>query len=465
MHGLAGLGRAQDVAERDEVALLVGHLDPDRRPTRDRRQDAHVGRGHRVRDVLVEACHAGDLHAGGELELVARDGGADGHPHEARLDTVGGERGFEDAARLFHEPFVDLLSRAAGEQAQRGQLPTALLRRRAEWDLELLDDGLVRVLVFGVVVFGVVVDVDVELGRLVLVDRLVAGHCIGRGGLLLEVVDHRHRVRRLAHVDHGVPGDAAAGAVSRQRRHRPDDAARCRMHWSHSVGRTRRDGTQGRPSEDEETRDPEPDEHQRRARGREHPLERQRDDRSQVATGVAELVDWSTPPIGPERELQQAGRRDRDQREPETEPQPLDGCTATDERDADARERDRHGEPRPADEQADAVAERLADHAGPVRVDPERGEDGDDDAGEAGQIALVALDRLAPSRPARRAARGGRLLGLGLRLLSGDHSNHNRNSSNMSNTGCSKVGVARWADGERRSQHEVEAGGIERARP
>ena len=61
----------------------VGHLDADRLAARDRRQDAHVGRRHRVGDVLVEARDPGHLHAGAELELVAGDRRAHHHARRA----------------------------------------------------------------------------------------------------------------------------------------------------------------------------------------------------------------------------------------------------------------------------------------------------------------------------------------------------------------------------------------------
>ena len=55
MRGPAGLVAQQDVAQRHELALLVGHLDADGRAAGDRGEDADVGRRHRVGDVLVQA--------------------------------------------------------------------------------------------------------------------------------------------------------------------------------------------------------------------------------------------------------------------------------------------------------------------------------------------------------------------------------------------------------------------------
>ncbi len=55
--------RLEDVAQRDELARPVRHLDADGRLARDGCEDAHVGRRHGVGDVLGEAGDAGDLDA------------------------------------------------------------------------------------------------------------------------------------------------------------------------------------------------------------------------------------------------------------------------------------------------------------------------------------------------------------------------------------------------------------------
>jgi hypothetical protein len=87
----APLFGVEDVAERDELACPIRHLDADGRLARYGRQDAHVGRGHGVGDVLGQAGHAGHLHAGTELELVAGDGRPDAAPDQPRVHAVGGE--------------------------------------------------------------------------------------------------------------------------------------------------------------------------------------------------------------------------------------------------------------------------------------------------------------------------------------------------------------------------------------
>ena len=119
------LRRRQQVAEGDELAGVVGHLDADRRAAGDRRQDAHVDGRHGVGDVALQAGDAGDLDAGAELELVAGDGRADGHADERRVDAVLGERLLEHpAARLDLGP-VDRLGAGAVEERDRRQRPRA----------------------------------------------------------------------------------------------------------------------------------------------------------------------------------------------------------------------------------------------------------------------------------------------------------------------------------------------------
>ena len=69
----AGLLGVEDVAQRDQLAGAVGHLDADGRLARDGGEDAHVGRRHGVGDVLGQAGHPGHLDPGAELELEAGD--------------------------------------------------------------------------------------------------------------------------------------------------------------------------------------------------------------------------------------------------------------------------------------------------------------------------------------------------------------------------------------------------------
>ena len=72
--GLRGLREVvEDVAERDEVRRGVRHLDADGLLAGDRREDADLRRGERVREVVLQRGDLRDLRSGGELKLVARD--------------------------------------------------------------------------------------------------------------------------------------------------------------------------------------------------------------------------------------------------------------------------------------------------------------------------------------------------------------------------------------------------------
>jgi hypothetical protein len=311
--------------------------------------DADVGRCHRISDVLVEARDPCDLDAWSELELVTRHGRADGHADESGLDAVRGEGGLEHAPGLFDQPLIDLQRGAASEEVQCGQLPGAPARRGAERDLELLDDlGCRLVFVVGLVV----VDRNVELGRLPFVFVFFGRLLVGLVFLRLDVVDEGHRLtgRGRAHVDHVVTCGARAEALARQRRHRTDDSPRGGVHRPDAVCRTHRNRSQGRAGQDQQPGDAEADEHERRAGSRQDALQRDGHDRAEVSARISELVDRSAPLRWTERELQEPCCRDGQKREREREPQPLDGSAATDERDADARERDRGGEAHPADE-------------------------------------------------------------------------------------------------------------------
>ncbi len=229
-----------------------------------------------------------------------------------------GERGLEHAARLLDEALIDLLRRAASEEVQRRQLPCSPARGGAERDLELLDD-----LGFGfglVCVVFVLVDRDVELGRgvelllVVVRDSLFVFFVLG-----LDVVDEGHGLvdGGLADVDDLAARWLRAEPLTRERRHRSDDPASRGMHRPHAVSRAHCDGTQRRAREDQEAGDTETDEHERRARRREHALQREGDERAEISTRISELVERRAPVGRPERELQQTGRRHREECERE----------------------------------------------------------------------------------------------------------------------------------------------------
>ena len=71
--GPVGRRILEDVPETDEATLAVGNLDADRLLAGDRSKDANIGRGEGVGEVVLELGYLGDLRAGGEPQLVARD--------------------------------------------------------------------------------------------------------------------------------------------------------------------------------------------------------------------------------------------------------------------------------------------------------------------------------------------------------------------------------------------------------
>ena len=81
-----------DVAEADDAAARVRDLDADRLFARDRGQDADVGRGQRVGEVVAELGHFLDLGAGREAQLVAGDVRAADDADDLRLDPEVAER-------------------------------------------------------------------------------------------------------------------------------------------------------------------------------------------------------------------------------------------------------------------------------------------------------------------------------------------------------------------------------------
>ena len=111
-------GRAQDVAEHHEVAVLVGHLDADRGLAGDRRLDPHVGRSQRVGDVAGQRQHLVDLRAGGDLDLVHRDRRAAVGARDVRIDPEVAKRLLE---RLVHLRLVGTVGRRGRRLAEQIQ--------------------------------------------------------------------------------------------------------------------------------------------------------------------------------------------------------------------------------------------------------------------------------------------------------------------------------------------------------
>ena len=234
------------------------------------------------------------------------------------------------------------------------------------------------------------------------------------------------------------------------------------MYRSHAARGTGSERLDRRSGEDEQTGQADADQHESGAGGREHPLHRKRRGGAKESASVTELVECGVPLAGAERQLEETGRGDREQCEPQGQANALSWCAASDERNADDDQRDRHGESHPPDEEPDALPQGRSHHAGPICVDPETSDDRHDEARQAGEVALVTLDRLPPTARFRAGARTLRSGGSGAARrgpLAGYHSNHNRNSSNMSNRaliaplgfdGCCGVNNGERRSGERR---------------
>src|SRR5919106_1552410 len=82
----------EDVSERDDVGREIGDLDADRLLAGDRREDADLGRGEGVGEIVLEGGDLAHLRPGRELQLVARDARADDLAHECGVDSEVRER-------------------------------------------------------------------------------------------------------------------------------------------------------------------------------------------------------------------------------------------------------------------------------------------------------------------------------------------------------------------------------------
>ena len=120
----------EDVAEVDDPPARVGDLDADRLLARDRREDADVGGGERVREVVLELGDLRDLDAGREAQLVAGDVRARDHPDHPRLHAEVPERLHELRGDLLLARGVRPARLAAGalEEARVGDRPRELRR-------------------------------------------------------------------------------------------------------------------------------------------------------------------------------------------------------------------------------------------------------------------------------------------------------------------------------------------------
>ena len=112
VHSALGLGRfggSEDVADCNDLAIVVRHLYPDGLLTRDGGDDANVWRRHCIRDVIGEVLDLGDLDAETQFEFESGDGRTDDHVDQAGLDLVLSECPFENSTSCDDRILVDAL--------------------------------------------------------------------------------------------------------------------------------------------------------------------------------------------------------------------------------------------------------------------------------------------------------------------------------------------------------------------
>ncbi len=356
-----------------------GHLDTDRRATRDRRQDADVGRRHGVGDVLVQARHPGHLDPRAELQLVAGHRRADGGPDEAGLDTVGGQGVLERAADGFDHAAVDFGGLRALEQGGRRQAPGPLLGGRSEGDRELLgtwplDLGL-----------GGKVDDGRRLGRgrLVVVDRASAGGTTGAasGGSAVVTGCRPAAARRSAALP--IEASLRTPAPAPRARARPP-VPRWAAAWRTGVAvRIRRERT------------PDGRQHDSRPPGGQEAAEGGADGGAGESTGspqVVQALEAGPPGLRSARQMQQPGHRQEQKGAAERHPARLPSDPAPDERDPDQGQEGRDQQPAPAEEIAGDGLDGVAGRAGQVQVDPEGGHGGQDHEHHAPDVVGLSPD-------------------------------------------------------------------------
>ena len=122
--------RLEDVAEVDDAAARVRDLDADGLLARDRGEDADVGGGERVGEVVLELGDLADLDAGREPELVAGDVRPGDHPDDLGLHAEVAERLDQLGRGLLLPGRVGpvRVDRRAGQEARVGDRPDELRR-------------------------------------------------------------------------------------------------------------------------------------------------------------------------------------------------------------------------------------------------------------------------------------------------------------------------------------------------
>ena len=111
---------AENVTDRNDLALFVWYFDTNGLLARDRSDDANVFGGHCIRDVVGEVLDLCDLNAKAEFELEPRHGWTDHHVDEPSLYAVFGERPLKSAASRNYSVLVDILRSGAAEHRHWG---------------------------------------------------------------------------------------------------------------------------------------------------------------------------------------------------------------------------------------------------------------------------------------------------------------------------------------------------------
>jgi hypothetical protein len=361
---------------------VVGHLDTDRRAAGDRRQDADVGGGHRVGDVLLKVGDAGDLHAGAELELVAGDGGPDGHPDERGVDAVLLERIVQHVTASFDLAVVHRLLAGPGEDRRRGELPragaggggvagrggairTAPLRRRR---------GPLRVVLGGEVVQR-------------------------RRGQWARFARNRPRhLRRAVVTITGERGQVAHRALG--------GAAEGPSDFADSLRRLLGEGLQRRGRDEEPAADAQREEdHDGAGRGHQGP-QRLGDQRADPAARFAEVIESGGDLAGAEQDVERAERRRSDHDPSDGEAERFGGLSLPNEGDTDGTDGEGNDEPANPGEPADERLDAAPDGSGEVDEDRQRQQHGEGDEAEADELVLAPVDGVTQLGACPRTRRG-----------------------------------------------------------
>ena len=268
--------------------------------------------GHRVRDVVAEARDPVHLHARRELELVAGDGRADGHPDEARRRRRAGaarSRGHGHppgrAAGSAALSFPRFRTSSGGSSTRRDARPRRGRTRSG-------DPGAT----------STTVPTD-DGGRRGNPDRarLVAGSTAAPAAVGLDVVERDRRLGPAlvgvvaADHGHGLDADGRVGRRQLGERRRARCPTQRAPRPSAGDDAAHRDTGHEQGAEDGEA-----DEHDRRADDAGRGRQRLRDPAAEQSAGVAQRVDRAVERRAAVGQVQRADRGEAEERQPRSRP-------------------------------------------------------------------------------------------------------------------------------------------------